>query len=589
MAFLIRTIDYTAAGREIVRDRKVDVRELSIGRAAENEIHLPDLAVEQRHVALREEADGTIAVTALGTLGFGIDGRTETEASVPPGQGAEIALGSSRLTIGREDAITSITIRQVEKTGSKDVLRGFALSSALPSKRTMSWLFAAIVVIALLTIPIVTHLWRTPVENDPQQLAKGQVAMDSTWSTGPLSKAHHALEQNCEACHATPFVSVQDETCLSCHKEIGDHAARPRLAGGMPPFSRGDAIQWDIAESLGKEGPLGCVACHSEHEGPLEQAAASEKFCADCHQTLDTRLTDTDLANAHDFGVQHPQFRPAFYTRLGADKPSRISLDKPQAEMNGLKFPHDIHLDSNGGAARMAISLGNYGAALECSDCHEPGADGIGFAPVEMESSCESCHSLVSGRSGTGFTKLSHGNVEALRTELAQVNRGPRRAMVSGRTRPGQFAQGRRYYTNFGRPFGAYMAISNALGPRGICGECHLPTTTNGTPDVMPVNLPDRFLWKGHFSHAAHEDEDCTTCHAADTSGTANDLLLPDLDVCRDCHLGETVAATDKIVPSGCATCHSYHTPARPWSRDPHDNPGPSPSSLAALLERIRR
>ncbi len=589
MAFLIRTIDYTAAGREIVRDRTVEANELSIGRATDNAIHLPDLAVEQRHVGLREEADGTIEVTALGTLGFTIDGRTETSAVVPPGHGAELALGSSRLTLAREEGLTSITIRQVEKTGGKDVLRGFALSSALPSKRAVSWILAAVVVIALLTVPIVTHLLRDPVENDPDRLADGQVVMDSTWSTGPLSKAHHALEENCEACHSTPFVSVQDETCLSCHEEIDDHAARPRLARGMPPFSRGDAVQWKIAETLGKEGPLGCVACHTEHEGPLEQAAATEKFCADCHQTLDTRLTDTGLANAHDFGVQHPQFRPAFYTKLGADKPIRVSLAKPPVEMNGLKFPHDIHLASNGGAARMAISLGRYGAPLECSDCHEPSGDGDSFVPVEMESSCESCHSLVSGRNSAGFTKLTHGNVEALRAELARVNRGPRRAMVSGRTRPGQFAQGQRYYSNFGRPFGAYMAISNALGPRGICGECHLPTTTNGTPDVMPVNLPDRFLWKGHFSHAAHEQEDCTTCHAADTSGTANDLLLPDLKVCRDCHLGETVAATAKIVPSGCAMCHSYHAPARPWSPERHDNRGPSPASLAALLERIRR
>lgn len=589
MAFLIRTVDYTAAGREIVRERQAAERELTIGRAAENDIHLPDLAVEQRHVGLREEADGTLEISALGTLGFGIDGRTETSARVPPGQGAELALGSSRLTLAREDSGTSITIRQVEKTGGKDVLRGFALSSALPSKRAMSWAFAAAVVIALLAIPIVTHLTRDPIENDPGQLATGQVAMDSTWSTGPLSKAHHALEENCEACHAMPFVSVQDETCLTCHEEIGDHAALPRLAGGMPPFSRGDAIQWKIAETLGKEGPLGCVACHTEHEGPLEQAAAPEKFCADCHEALDTRLTDTELANAHDFGDQHPQFRPAFYDRLGAKKPIRASLAKAPTEMSGLKFPHDVHLDENGGAARMAISLGRYGAPLECSDCHEPSQDRIGFAPVEMESSCESCHSLVSGRSGAGFTKLTHGNVEAMRAELARVNRGPRRAMVSGRTRPGQFAEGKRYYSDFGRPFGAYMAISNALGPKGICGECHIPTTTRGMPDVIPVNLPDRFLWNGHFSHAAHEGEDCSTCHAADTSGTSNDLLLPEIKVCRDCHLGETAAATDQIVPSGCAMCHSYHSPARPWSPERRENPGPSPTSLAALLERIRR
>ena len=52
MAFLIRTIDFTAAGREIIRDRVVEQDALTIGRAAENDIHLADLAVEQNHVRI---------------------------------------------------------------------------------------------------------------------------------------------------------------------------------------------------------------------------------------------------------------------------------------------------------------------------------------------------------------------------------------------------------------------------------------------------------------------------------------------------------------------------------------------------------
>jgi predicted CXXCH cytochrome family protein len=100
----------------------------------------------------------------------------------------------------------------------------------------------------------------------------------------------------------------------------------PRQAKGMAPLSTGDALQWKIAQGLGKEGPLGCVSCHAEHEGPVRQQASNEAFCSDCHDALDTRLTDTKLANAHDFGKQHPQFRPAFYASFGAAKPVRASL-----------------------------------------------------------------------------------------------------------------------------------------------------------------------------------------------------------------------------------------------------------------------
>lgn len=594
MAFLIRTIDTTAAGREIVRDRALDQSELSIGRATENDIHLPDLAVEQRHVRVHEAPDGTLVIEAIGTLGFGIDGRSEQSAEIGPNAGAELELGSSRLTFTRESDGVTITIKQVDNTGSKDVLRGFALASALPSKRIMSWAFAALILIALLSIPIFTHLTRDPIANDPHSDMPGQVTLDSTWSTGDLSMAHQALEDNCEACHVTPFISVQDSTCLTCHEGLGEHAARPRLAGGAPKLSAADALQWQIGETLGKEGPLGCVSCHFEHEGPVKLEAASQQFCADCHDTLDTRLTDTDIANAHDFGEKHPQFRPAFYTSLAAEKPVRVSLaSTPERarpiEMSGIKFPHDIHMDEQGGAARMAISLGKYGAPLDCSNCHEETEDSVGFKPVEMEPACESCHSLVSGRSGSGFTSLRHGDIADLRDDLMKITRGQRRANVTRRSRPGQFAKGGRYYSDFGRPFGAYLSITNALGPNGVCLECHLPTTTNGAPDVIPVNLPDRFLLKGYFDHAAHEDETCTSCHAADTSSKANDLLIPDLASCRDCHLGESAVKTRQIVPSSCAMCHGYHTPAKPWSPDHPDIPENSRANIAATLDRIKR
>ena len=103
MSFLIRTIDTTAAGREIVRDRGIEKDAITIGRASENDIHLPDLAVEQRHVQLSLGDDGRLTAQSLGGLGFAIDGRTQTEASIDPDVGSELALGSARLAISRAD------------------------------------------------------------------------------------------------------------------------------------------------------------------------------------------------------------------------------------------------------------------------------------------------------------------------------------------------------------------------------------------------------------------------------------------------------------------------------------------------------
>src|SRR3546814_7386819 len=105
--------------------------------------------------------------------------------------------------------------------------------------------------------------------------------------------------------------------------------------------------------------------------------------------------------------------------------PVRISLgDKPR-EANGLKFPHDIHLDPQGGAARMAIRLGHvggssggYGSTLACKDCHAPNAGGIGFAQIDMEADCESCHSLVYDKVGSTFRNLRHGDVREAQADL---------------------------------------------------------------------------------------------------------------------------------------------------------------------------
>lgn len=600
MAFLIRTIDFTAAGREIIRDRVVEQASLTIGRAAECDIHLPDLAVEQRHVKLDTRSDGTLTVAALGTLGFGLDGRVVTEATIDPRTGGEIALGAARLAVAREsDGNISITIRQVTTDeGTKgfrgDALRGFALASVLPSKRAMSWVFAGAILLLLLAIPVGSHLLRTPVKNDPTGKTPGQVVLDAAWDPGALSLKHHSLKDNCESCHVAAFESVQDETCISCHEETGDHAAMPRLAKGMPALSSGDALQWQIAESFGKEGPLGCVACHSEHEGPVRQRPASEAFCADCHDTLDTRLTDVKFANAHDFGKEHPQFRPVYYASFGAAKPVRAAPGSKPVERSGLVFPHDVHMDARGGAARMAVSLGQYGAPLECKDCHSLNADKFSFKEVKMEDACEGCHSLVSGRGVGGFTKLRHGDVKDLAEDLSRISSGPRRRVGPVRARPGQIGSAApRYAADFGRPVRAYIGLSNALSAGGVCTECHLPTRgTTGQADLIPVNLPDRFLTSSFFNHEAHKKEKCTDCHAADTSKVATDLLIPDLKSCRDCHLGATAVKTKTIVPSECAMCHAYHMPAGQWQpkgRAPHYKPPPpAKTTVAALAGRVK-
>ena len=57
MTFLIRQISITADGREIVRATLVEKDVLTVGRAAENDISLPDLAVEPQHARIERRGD----------------------------------------------------------------------------------------------------------------------------------------------------------------------------------------------------------------------------------------------------------------------------------------------------------------------------------------------------------------------------------------------------------------------------------------------------------------------------------------------------------------------------------------------------
>ena len=584
MAFLIRTIDFTASGREIVRDREHAGDNLTIGRASECDLHLPDLAVEQHHATIEPAAGNQLRAFAAGSLGFTQDGKSVTDAVFAARDGVELGFGSYRLAFSQDgDGPVTVTQTQItEEAGDRDALAGFALASALPSKRAMAWTALIAILAAFLAVPVYTHLNRERVAQADYD-DEGQVKMDASWSTGALSLAHHGLEDNCEACHVEPFQSVQDETCLTCHESIGDHAPIPRQLTGRGPFSSGDQLQWDIAEFFGKEGPGSCTTCHTEHEGEGRMEPTAQKFCAECHEGMDGRLTDTTLANAADFGTAHPQFKMQIYTQPGQLKPERVLLTDNPSEYHGLKFPHDVHLDRSSGVTKMARSLGSkgYGEALVCADCHTPTKDLGGFLPVNMEEDCEACHSLVYDKVGSTFRTLRHGSVDEALADLRAIDRTPRRPITSGRKRPGATGSasvpGRRYPT-FGRPRSSLIAVNNALGPGGVCGECHIPTTRNGRADVMPVNIPEYYLVQGRFDHEAHEQEDCTSCHKAESSQTSNDLLMPGIAVCRDCHLGEDSSVAE--VPSSCAMCHQYHPPS---GNLPADHPSTQDDKVARV------
>lgn len=603
MTFIVRTIARTAGGREIVRPTAHDKERIGIGRDASNAIHLADLAVEPHHATLTLLPGGRVIAESVTGLAFGVDGRTVKRAEIDANRGAELRFGGYRLKLAMEEGAATVSVERVdalsEAAEEKDERTAFSLAGLVPGKRISAWTFLALVFAACLVWPIATFATYQGVKARPAGFHG-----DTMWSSGPLSKAHHQLEGDCQACHDKAFVSVEDSKCVACHTDTHDHANPARQIAAMAPPGIGKQIGNAFKVAFGKPTGQRCVDCHTEHEGAGPMPATASSFCADCHMTMKARLPDTRLANAGDFGRDHPQFRALVVTDGGGAKPvtARLSLDARPLEDNGLKFPHDVHLSTINGVARMAQTMRasqGWGASLACKDCHTPTADGVRFLPVDMEKDCQMCHSLGFEQIGGTVRTLRHGEPAQVIADLRAYYRAtpaPRPIQLGGmaRRRPGDYAAGEvaQDYLRGAARYGA-GGIDAPFMKGGACYDCHViertgDASTNGW-SIRRVIQPARYMTKGWFDHKAHATESCASCHNAAASHDARELILPGIGrpgdtggkTCRSCHGSETSAAK---VPSTCAMCHSYHmddgAPWRPAGQRPA--PFPRPQTVAS-------
>ena len=583
MSFIIRQISTTSDGRQIVRPTSLATRQIFIGRDSECEIHLADLGVDMRHAKASILNDGNLLIEAQGELGFDADGRTVPSITLDPAIGRELRFGSHRLSITREDGSIVIAVERIaavsDSADAKDVSALFQLKGLLPGRRPAAWTLIATVLALFLIWPIYTYATSQGVKT-----RDAGFHADTLWTSGSLSLSHKSLENNCQACHVNKFESVTDKTCMTCHKDDAhDHAEPSRLGQSMAPKGFGGTVERLFEASFGIPEDR-CVECHSEHEGGGHMEPTAQKFCADCHTDMKTRLSDTKLGSASDFGLDHPQFAPAITVGFDGDKrlTKRAALDGPLSENNGLKFPHDAHMSKTNGIARMAQTMKaeqGWGNSLACKDCHTPTADGTRFLPTEMEADCAMCHSLAFDKIGGTIRTLRHGKPEQVIADLRAFYRstGPQRPInLSGmsRRRPGDYAAAETAF-DFAAgaqawPSQADEAIRAVFTRGGACYDCHVvaPAAAGGWA-VQKVVQPDRYMNKGWFDHDAHKQETCVSCHAAETSKLATDLLLPNQKSCRTCHVGgtgESLIAVKKPVKSTCAMCHDYHMDgSAPW------------------------
>jgi hypothetical protein len=613
VTFAIRTITRSATGGDIVhRPQLVESDEVVIGRGADCDVRLADLAVNLRHARLRQTGPGKVLVESLGAEPFETASKFTTRAELKLSDKPTLTFGSHVLALSaseeNDDVLIDVTRLEGAPEGASAVneRKIFSLGSPVFGKRPVAWALGILIALACLAWPVVTFVTNS----------NRTIHADKQWSTGPLSKSHAFLGQNCQACHVKAFVSVRDDACLGCHRAtanpeaarlvslnerrwggpekvslIREHAAHDRLLRATPlPKDLVGHVK-ALFERQFDHRTERCASCHLEHlaDTPAKGAAAGAAAkphvipvlhqtndCASCHARLRRSLGSTSLRDTPDW-THHPEFRPLIArTPMGQGRPilDRISLVQQPSDYTGLIFSHQQHLSATGGVARMASGLHFKGGALQCADCHRADKSGKGFLPVEMTRDCASCHSLAFAPGPGGVARnLPHGHPDqVIATLQTYYGAGGGAGAVAGPRKPPGFLAGLGQLIAYHPAQIAGSSKIRALfAPRGLCSECHAAVAPADPASfdykIKPIHLTDRYLPRGDFNHDIPEHKrdaagrpTCDNCHNASGATAANQVLLPRVSACASCH-GKTKDKIATAASADCTECHSFHAP----------------------------
>jgi predicted CXXCH cytochrome family protein len=552
MKVLIRT--WTRQGGErSAQDRVIEVGRLHIGRGTEQDIEIPDLRVGLTYAEIISEGKrGRFTIQAKNTPAIWVNEDPVERRNLNSGD--SIDCGRFRLTVGKAPDEVDLLIEVEERMSAREEkarrLAGLSttLTGAGLSRRRLSWLLFIAVIGLTLVLPYYFRFHSPYAAGLPPPAYAWP--RDTAWTPGPLSPAHSLLENDCGKCHEQPFVHVRNEACLACHKKVHEHVDDAHWAA-MPAFAQSR-----------------CEDCHMEHQGK-SLVDTHNQLCTQCHTNPQQQFPGIKLEAADSFSSRHPNFHP-MVSRFDASASQFkwIAVDQAQTtELHNdthLIYPHDKHLDPAG------IKSPTGKRVLKCADCHESDGTGVSFKPVQMEKHCAECHRLDFDPDDPDRV-LPHGNV-ALVAQTIRDYYG-RAALTGGVTKPGapeivrlvrkpgeQLTKPQAQIALAWADQQSALVIDEVFDKR-ICGYCHRVSKTGDAAlpfSIAPVALQDHGTVFPHaeFSHAAHATEKCTSCHAAETSKHAEDVLMPDIQRCRDCHAD--VGGKNKMT-SPCSECHRYH------------------------------
>ena len=398
-----------------------------------------------------------------------------------------------------------------------------------------------------------------------------------------------------------------DRACIKCHEGMALH--QPGTKAVM--FREG-------LKELSIVAAAECSACHLEHISSARMKLPGSDTCVSCHSdekkladSLKRAPFDGKLAAAHSQNLHigdSVQWLPGAtvgakpqLVRAFADGHPAFLFESKGAKDNAqIKFNHARHFADD-------ITALNKGK-LECRTCHTPDSDGVGMQRISYDQHCQKCHSLGADPDLPGFNIPHHDPqkvrdflsslrtqwIDYAKTRFQITDAATLKAFIDQREQkftqhwPSSLEEVQKRVFFTGDP-----PIEKARNGQFLpaCAKCHTVTDAapgSMVPKVERTNIPDQWLTRGPYKHAAHLHMACTDCHAgAEKSKDTADVLLPSQKLCAECHRPRDYAhvetdPTKRIAPTfgqfsaeaakkqrkeggvfdSCLGCHKYHVPA---------------------------
>jgi predicted CXXCH cytochrome family protein len=441
---------------------------------------------------------------------------------------------------------------------------------------------------------------------------------NQVYQSRSVANPHRIIEDKCEKCHHVSFHLLQrtlgfdsadfQHACKECHSLKAPDHHPAAIAPGMVDDCTACHKEHQGDVDLTRVTDQHCVRCHGD------LAAASTTGVSHF------ALSITSLADHPEIALQRENEMPE--SRHGVhqvaewldgqwrDRGRLVFNHAYHLHPEGVLVPN-THPDYDPEAQTPSMKI------LACASCHQADDDGAYMKPISYQQHCKQCHDLqfssqlatVHKKSMSDMNPLPHVSPELIRGVLRDrlmdyIEKHSEELDLSEEppidpSKPVKLPIAKNkwdWVEQLLPDMENLLFASGAVAGQGDlkhgCQHCHktekqVNAGARVAWRIVPPDVPRRWFAHARFRHDRHDTMTtlegekkfrCTNCHdiapgreaGASGNGTGNskhefigskragDILMPSIQVCRQCH-GEGRETNSPAASDRCTECHRYH------------------------------